>query len=66
MQHKSSGTRRNARSHEAIIDATIKLLGSNGYVDFSIESVASEAGVGKQTISQTLAFLDDILLLSER
>ena len=42
--------RRNARSHEAILDATVKLLGSNGYVDFSIEKVAGEAGVGKQTI----------------
>ena len=42
--------RRNARSHKAILDATVKLLGSNGYVDFSIEKVAAEAGVGKQTI----------------
>jgi AcrR family transcriptional regulator len=45
-----SKKRRNARSHEAILDATVKLLGSNGYVDFSIEKVAGEAGVGKQTI----------------
>ena len=42
--------RRNARSHKAILDATVKLLGSNGYIDFSIEKVAGEAGVGKQTI----------------
>lgn len=42
--------RRNASSHKAIIDATLKLLSSNGYVDFSIEKVAREAGVGKQTI----------------
>ena len=42
--------RRNARSHAAILDATVKLLGSTGYVDFSIEKVAGEAGVGKQTI----------------
>lgn len=48
---KTSGTRRrNSRSHKAIIDATVKLLGSSGYVDFSIEKVAQEAGVGKQTI----------------
>ena len=48
---KTSGTRRrNSRSHKAIIDATLKLLGSTGYVDFSIEKVAQEAGVGKQTI----------------
>lgn len=42
--------RRNARSHKAILDATVKLLGSNGYIDFSIEKIAGEAGVGKQTI----------------
>ena len=50
MRPKADTKRRSARSHEAIIDATLKLLGSSGYVDFSIEKVASEAGVGKQTI----------------
>ena len=47
---KAKLPRRNARSHEAILNATLKLLGSSGYIDFSIEKVASEAGVGKQTI----------------
>lgn len=42
--------RRNAKSHQAILEATVNLLGSNGYVDFSIEKVAEMAGVGKQTI----------------
>ncbi len=50
MQAKSNSTRRSASSHKAIIDTTLKLLGSSGYVDFSIEKVAKEAGVGKQTI----------------
>lgn len=50
MQQNLGTTRRNVRSHKAIIDATLKLLGSSGYVDFSIEKVAREAGVGKQTI----------------
>jgi len=50
MESGQAGRPRNARSHKAIIDATIKLLGSSGYVDFSIERVAKEAGVGKQTI----------------
>jgi AcrR family transcriptional regulator len=40
--------RRSAKSHEAILEATISLLGSSGYVDFSIEKVAQLAGVGKQ------------------
>ena len=50
MSKTAPARRRNTRSHEAIIDATVKLLGSSGYVDFSIERVANEAGVGKQTI----------------
>lgn len=50
MAATSETTRRNPKSHQAILDATLKLLGSSGYVDFSIEKVASEAGVGKQTI----------------
>lgn len=35
--------RRNAKSHQAILKATMHLLGSNGYVDFSIEKVAEMA-----------------------
>ena len=62
MQQKPDDRRRNARSHKAIIDATIKLLGSNGYVDFSIEKVASEAGVGKQTIYRWWPSRADLVL----
>ena len=54
--------RRNARSHKAILDATVKLLGSNGYIDFSIEKVAGEAGVGKQTIYRWWASRADLVL----
>ena len=50
MSETPDPSRRNSRSHAAILEATIKLLGSSGYVDFSIEKVASYAGVGKQTI----------------
>ena len=55
-------TRRNARSHQAILNATLKLLGSSGYVDFSIEKVASEAGVGKQTIYRWWSSRADLVL----
>ncbi len=58
----SDHKRRNARSHKAIIDATVKLLGSSGYVDFSIEKVASEAGVGKQTIYRWWPSRADLVL----
>ena len=54
--------RRNPRSHKAIVDATLRLLGSNGYVDFSIEKVASEAGVGKQTIYRWWPSRADLVL----
>jgi AcrR family transcriptional regulator len=62
MKPKSDAKRRNARSHKAIIEATIKLLGSSGYVDFSIERVASEAGVGKQTIYRWWSSRADLVL----
>jgi AcrR family transcriptional regulator len=62
MQPKPDTKRRNARSHKAIVDATIKLLGSSGYVDFSIEKVASEAGVGKQTIYRWWPSRADLVL----
>ena len=62
MQPKPDTKRRNARSHKAIVDATIKLLSSSGYVDFSIEKVASEAGVGKQTIYRWWPSRADLVL----
>ncbi|NCF79748.1 MAG: hypothetical protein GWP34_07610 [Alphaproteobacteria bacterium] len=49
--------RRNARSHKAILDATVKLLGSNGYIDFSIEKVAGEAYVGNPSSALVTATL---------
>ncbi len=42
--------RRSAKSHEAILDATVKLLEAGGYKNLTIEGIAAEAGVGKQTI----------------
>ncbi|MBO6701127.1 MAG: TetR/AcrR family transcriptional regulator [Pseudomonadales bacterium] len=62
MVPKSETRRRNSRSHQAILDATLKLLGSSGYVDFSIEKVAREAGVGKQTIYRWWASRADLVL----
>lgn len=45
-----STKRRNSRVHRAILDATVKLLEAGGYKNLTIEGVAAEAGVGKQTI----------------
>ena len=47
---KHSGPKRNDEVHRAILDAAEYSLGTDGYVDFSIEKVAAKAGVGKQTI----------------
>ena len=43
-------TRRNARAHTAILEATRNLIGNIGYDRMSIEGIAAAAGVGKQTI----------------
>jgi AcrR family transcriptional regulator len=62
MRPKPKVKRRSSKSHQAIIDATVKLLGSSGYVDFSIEKVASQAGVGKQTIYRWWPSRADLVL----
>ena len=54
--------RRSAKSHEAILQATVGLLGSSGYVDFSIEKVAQQAGVGKQTVYRWWPTRADLVL----
>ncbi|MFE4458773.1 TetR/AcrR family transcriptional regulator, partial [Nocardia tengchongensis] len=41
---------RNAKSHQAILDATFDLAVRNGYGKLTIEAIAAQAGVGKQTI----------------
>jgi AcrR family transcriptional regulator len=43
-------SRRNERSHQAILTAAVELLQEKGYRDICIEALASRAGVGKQTI----------------
>lgn len=42
--------RRSSRAHEAILAAAIEVAGRRGYGGASIEAIAAEAGVGKQTI----------------
>lgn len=42
--------RRDPRVHQAILDAAVKRLEQDGYKRLTIEAIAAEAGVGKQTI----------------
>ena len=44
------GRPRDARAHQAIIDATLALLRTDGYTKVTIEAIAAKAGVGKTTI----------------
>jgi len=44
------GRPRSEDSHEAILDAVLRLLDQEGYSALTIEGVARHAGVGKQTI----------------
>ncbi len=44
------GRRRSERARQAILQATSALLRERGYAGFTIEAIAAQAGVGKQTI----------------
>ncbi|MET0233246.1 MAG: TetR/AcrR family transcriptional regulator [Kibdelosporangium sp.] len=44
------GRRRSARSHEAVLAATIAMIGETGYIDLTLEAIATRAGVSRATI----------------
>ena len=50
IDNKTPGRPRSAKSHQAILKATLELLGDVGFDRMSIEAVASRARVGKTTI----------------
>jgi AcrR family transcriptional regulator len=62
MERPHTGRRRNEAAREAIIDAAIALLQQVGYEGFTIERLARDAGVGKQTIYRWWTSKTDILL----
>ena len=47
---KTPGRPRSAKSHQAILKATLELLGEAGFEAMSIEAISTRAGVGKTTI----------------
>ncbi|MET7766473.1 TetR/AcrR family transcriptional regulator [Streptomyces sp. NPDC005336] len=64
-------TRRSERSHRAILDAALELIGEVGYPKLTIEAIAARAGVGKQTIyrwwhSKAAVLLDAFVVLGEQ
>jgi AcrR family transcriptional regulator len=44
------GRPRSERARQAILRSTLKILGKNGFSDFTIEEVAARASVGKATV----------------
>ena len=47
---KTPGRPRSAKAHQAILSATLELLGEVGFESMSIEAISTRAGVGKTTI----------------
>jgi AcrR family transcriptional regulator len=47
---KQPGRPRSTQSHQAMLQATLELLGEVGFDGMSIDAIASRAGVGKTTI----------------
>ncbi|GAA4484199.1 TetR/AcrR family transcriptional regulator [Microbacterium panaciterrae] len=50
MSEHRNGPVRSAAARDAILDATARLLAKQGYDNLTMEGIAKEAGVGKQTI----------------
>ncbi|MFY9714021.1 MAG: TetR/AcrR family transcriptional regulator [Microbacterium sp.] len=50
MSEHRNGPVRSAAARESILDATARLLTQQGYDNLTMEGIAKEAGVGKQTI----------------
>lgn len=50
MAREHTGRRRNEEARRAILAATLQVIGRDGISGMRIETVAREAGVGKQTI----------------
>jgi len=60
------GRPRNPQADRAILRATLKLLMEHGYAGMSVERVASEAGVGKNTIYRRYASKEELAAAAVR
>src|SRR5690348_14872878 len=59
---RRAGRPRSARSHQAILQATIELLTEDGFEAMSIEAIAARARVGKTTIYRRWANKTDLVI----
>ncbi|MBW4618935.1 MAG: TetR/AcrR family transcriptional regulator [Cyanosarcina radialis HA8281-LM2] len=58
---KSPGRPRSTQSHQAMLQATLELLGEVGFEAMSIEAIASRAGVGKTTIYRRYSSKEELV-----
>jgi AcrR family transcriptional regulator len=59
---RGRGRPRSAEAERAILDATLRMLGTHGVAGMTIEGVAADAGVGKTTIYRRWPTKIDLIL----
>ena len=59
--NKSLGRPRSTQSHQAMLQATLELLGEVGFDRMSIEAIAARAGVGKTTIYRRYSSKEELV-----
>ncbi|WP_013324667.1 TetR/AcrR family transcriptional regulator [Gloeothece verrucosa] len=58
---KTPGRPRSVQSHQAMLGATLELLGEVGFEAISIEAIAARAGVGKTTIYRRYSSKEELV-----
>lgn len=58
---KTPGRPRSVRSHQAMLRATLELLGEVGYETMSIEAISARAGIGKTTIYRRYSSKEELV-----
>ena len=61
INQKTPGRPRSRKSHQAMLQATLELLGEVGYKAMSIEAISARAGVGKSTIYRRYKGKEDLV-----
>jgi AcrR family transcriptional regulator len=61
-ERRGVGRPRSAKSHQAILDATLEVVAEEGIQGASIEAIAARAGVGKTTIYRRWSSKEELIL----